>query len=94
MGSIMIEIKNLSKRFDTASGTVEALKNVSISIPDGDIFGIIGMFVGVPAFAVIYKFTKEYLENKLNEKNLPEKTESYKVIRGSKNLDDIEKRGI
>ena len=43
MGSIMIEIKNLSKRFDTASGTVEALKNVSISIPDGDIFGIIGM---------------------------------------------------
>ena len=52
------------------------------------------MFVGVPAFAVIYKFTKEYLENKLNEKNLPEKTESYKVIRGSKNLDDIEKRGI
>ena len=60
----------------------------------GGIFGIIGMFVGVPAFAVIYKFTKEYLENKLNEKNLPEKTESYKVIRGSKNLDDIEKRGI
>lgn len=60
----------------------------------GGIFGIIGMFVGVPAFAVIYKFTKEYLENKLNEKNLPEKTESYKVIRGSKNLDDIEKGEI
>ena len=60
----------------------------------GGIFGIIGMFVGVPAFAVIYKFTKEYLENKLNEKNLPEKTESYKVIKGSKNLDDIEKGEI
>lgn len=39
----MIEIKNLSKQFNTADGTVEALKNVSISIPDGDIFGIIGM---------------------------------------------------
>lgn len=39
----MIEIKNLSKQFNTANGTVEALKNVSISIPDGDIFGIIGM---------------------------------------------------
>ena len=39
----MIEIKNLSKTFSTADGTVEALKNVSISIPDGDIFGIIGM---------------------------------------------------
>lgn len=39
----MIEIKNLSKTFSSADGTVEALKNVSISIPDGDIFGIIGM---------------------------------------------------
>ena len=39
----MIEIKNISKQFNTAEGKVEALKNVSISIPDGDIFGIIGM---------------------------------------------------
>ncbi|MGN1117691.1 MAG: methionine ABC transporter ATP-binding protein [Acutalibacteraceae bacterium] len=39
----MIEIKNLSKQFNTAEGSVEALKNVSVSIPDGDIFGIIGM---------------------------------------------------
>lgn len=39
----MIEIKNISKTFLTADGSVEALKNVSISIPDGDIFGIIGM---------------------------------------------------
>lgn len=39
----MIEIKNISKTFDTADGSVEALKNISISIHDGDIFGIIGM---------------------------------------------------
>ena len=39
----MIEIKNVSKQFNTADGSVEALKNVSISIPDGDVFGIIGM---------------------------------------------------
>ena len=39
----MIAIKNLSKTFRTADGTVEALKNVSLEIPDGDIFGIIGM---------------------------------------------------
>ena len=39
----MIEIKILSKQFYTAEGTVEALKDVSLSIPDGDIFGIIGM---------------------------------------------------
>ncbi len=39
----MIEIKNVSKTFHTAEGLVKALKNVSISIPDGDIFGVIGM---------------------------------------------------
>ena len=39
----MIEIKNLSKTFPSADHTVEALKNVSISINDGDIYGIIGM---------------------------------------------------
>lgn len=39
----MIEIKNISKQFNTAEGKVDALKNVSLSIPDGDIFGIIGM---------------------------------------------------
>jgi predicted PurR-regulated permease PerM len=57
----------------------------------GGIFGIIGMFIGVPAFAVIYKFTKEYLEKKLESKNLPEQTESYKVIKDVKEFDDVEK---
>lgn len=32
--TIMIEIKNVSKQFNTADGSVEALKNVSISIPN------------------------------------------------------------
>lgn len=39
----MIEIKNLSKTFPSRSGGVEALKNVSLTIPDGEIYGIIGM---------------------------------------------------
>lgn len=39
----MIEIKNLSKTFPGADGQIEALKNVSLTIGDGDIFGIIGM---------------------------------------------------
>lgn len=43
VGFSMIEIKNLSKSFQTADGTVEALKNVTITVPDGDIYGIIGM---------------------------------------------------
>lgn len=38
----MIEIKNLTKTFDTGQ-KVHALENVSLSIADGDIFGIIGM---------------------------------------------------
>ena len=33
-----IEIKNLSKSFVSKDGTVEALKNVSLSIEKGDIF--------------------------------------------------------
>lgn len=39
----MIQIKNISKKFNSADGSVQALKNVSITIEDGDIFGIIGM---------------------------------------------------
>ena len=38
-----IVIENLSKTFTTKSGTVEALKNISLSVESGDIFGIIGM---------------------------------------------------
>ncbi|MBQ1251612.1 MAG: ATP-binding cassette domain-containing protein, partial [Firmicutes bacterium] len=39
----MIEIKNLSKRFVTSDGVVEALKDVNLTINNGDIYGIIGM---------------------------------------------------
>ena len=39
----MIEIRNLTKTFAGADGNIEALKDVSLTINDGDIFGIIGM---------------------------------------------------
>ncbi len=39
----MIEIQNLSKTFSVSGGEVQALKNISLTINDGDIFGIIGM---------------------------------------------------
>lgn len=39
----MIKINNVSKTFETAGGKVYALKNVSLDIKKGDIFGIIGM---------------------------------------------------
>ncbi|MDR1977163.1 MAG: ATP-binding cassette domain-containing protein [Synergistaceae bacterium] len=39
----VLELKNLYKTFQTKTNTVEALKNVSISVNAGDIFGIIGL---------------------------------------------------
>ena len=39
----MIEIKHLYKSFETAEGTVEALKDITLTVEDGDIYGIIGM---------------------------------------------------
>ena len=39
----MIELKNVSKTFTTSAGHVEALKDINITINDGDIYGIIGM---------------------------------------------------
>ena len=41
MSSILIQ--NVSKTFQTKDGQVQALKNVSLSIDSGDIYGIIGM---------------------------------------------------
>lgn len=39
----MIELKNVCKTFQSKDGEVEALKDVCITIEDGDIYGIIGM---------------------------------------------------
>ena len=39
----MIEIKNLAQAFSTTDGVVDALRDVSLTIRDGDIYGIIGM---------------------------------------------------
>ncbi len=38
----MIELKNISQRFAGPKGWVEALHNVNLSIPPGEVFGIIG----------------------------------------------------
>lgn len=38
-----IAIENVCKTFSTKDGKVEALKNISLSIESGDIYGIIGM---------------------------------------------------
>ena len=39
----MIELKNLSKTFQLSDTKVEALRNISLTVNNGDIYGIIGM---------------------------------------------------
>ena len=39
----VIELKHISKIFPTADGEFQALTDVSLTIPTGDIFGIVGM---------------------------------------------------
>ena len=39
----MIELKYLSKTFQMKDGAVKALQNINLTIPDGAIYGIIGM---------------------------------------------------
>ena len=39
----MIELKHISKVFPTADGEFQALTDVDLTIPTGDIFGIVGM---------------------------------------------------
>ncbi len=43
----------------------------------GGLFGILGMFIGVPLFAVIYASIKTLVNQRLRKKNLPEDTEYY-----------------
>ncbi len=43
----------------------------------GGIFGIPGLFLGVPAFAVIYALIKDWSESRLAKKKLPVETASY-----------------
>ena len=38
----MIELRNLSQRFPGPSGWVDALHNINLTIPQGEVFGIIG----------------------------------------------------
>ena len=39
----MIQLENLGKTYQVAAGPIEAIKNINLTIEDGDIFGIIGL---------------------------------------------------
>ena len=44
----------------------------------GGLFGFIGMVLAVPVFALLYSFTRSFVENRLRRKKLPVTTEYYK----------------
>ena len=44
----------------------------------GGLFGFVGMVLAVPMFALIYSFTRSFIENKLKKKKLPVTTEYYR----------------
>ena len=43
MGKPIIELKGITKTFGTGDGAVTALKDVSLTIDEGEIFGVIGL---------------------------------------------------
>lgn len=49
---------------------------ISITV-GGGLFGIVGMLIGVPVFAVIYLLFAEFVSSKLKKKKMPEKTGDY-----------------
>ena len=51
----------------------------------GGLFGILGMIVGVPIFAVIYAAIKAVVNTFLRKKDLPVETEQYSYL---KNIDE------
>ena len=51
---------------------------IAITI-SGDLFGIAGMFLGVPVFAVVYAVTKQQIEKRLKNRKLPQDTGYYYI---------------
>ena len=43
----------------------------------GGLFGIVGMFIGVPVFTVLWQMAKEFIEGRLKKKELPIETAAY-----------------
>jgi len=58
----------------TGMGSLGVMVSILIM---GDLFGVIGMILGVPIFAVALALINEFAENKLRRKNLPVNTAEY-----------------
>ncbi len=60
-----------------SSAGISSLGVISAVIIMGSCFGIIGMIIGVPIFAIIIAIFKDYLDKKLEKKDLPINTTNY-----------------
>ena len=60
-----------------SSAGISSLGVISAVIIMGSCFGIVGMIIGVPIFAIIIAIFKDYLDKKLAKKNLPVNTSNY-----------------
>ena len=56
----------------------------------GGFFGLVGLLMGVPLFAVIYVSFKQYVEKRLAERNLPTETSSWMHTRGDGDAGDAQ----
>lgn len=56
-------------------------------------FGIFGMFIGVPLFAVIYAAIRTFINQRLEKKNLPTSTDYYKSNDYHSEADDVPNAG-
>ena len=56
---------------------VDSLMIVVAITVSGGLWGLIGMFIGVPLFAVLRQAVKEFVESRLQKKHLPTETAAY-----------------
>lgn len=62
-------------------------------IVGGGLFGIPGMLLGAPVFAVIYRMASDFIKNKLKKRDLPESTEDYVQTIEEFTEEHVRKRG-
>ena len=60
----------LGPRLLGESTGIRAVYVVFAVIVGGGLFGVVGMFIGVPLFAVLYSLGAEYINEKINKKNI------------------------
>ncbi|MGA2142320.1 MAG: ATP-binding cassette domain-containing protein [Brevinematales bacterium] len=77
----MISIRNLSKTYRTPAGEIQALKDVSLEIRQGEIFGIVGLS-GAGKSTLLRCF------NRLEE------PDSGEIVIGGKNITGLDRKGL